>query len=386
MTGGSGGASLFRKFSLDCAFSDDDTMPRSIKKMVLDVMLPFLLGLAFMIFWMLLSLQQKRSFRHLLSRWIVTAFAVLYISYTKMAEVLLKIVICQRADGDSDDANAIADSRYWIEDTDIRCFSLRHQILLFAGGIPLILAVFGAPAWLLFVLIHHHKRLNEPQFLGTYGFFYRSYRPERQYWEVVIMGRKALLFAIIPFSHSLGPHLQLLIAMAILTISLAIHLFANPFLEDGPNLHIMEAMSLSCSLFVFFVGLVFSDPKTSDAGKLILSIMLLSALIATIVYLVTSLISEIAKGVEGLLEKWGIVIKKTAFLPKKFFLLYRAILIHLKTKFRQQDSPTSYKGTPLSPAVSMESQKIVELGNSVETDPAVVLSESEVTKEKGLKG
>ena len=77
--------------------------------------------------------------------------------------------------------------------------------------------------------------------------------------------------------------------MSILTISLAGHLLANPFVEDGPNLHMMEAMSLSCSIFVSFTGLVFSDPKTSDTGRLIVAIMLLSALIATIAYLMSSL-------------------------------------------------------------------------------------------------
>lgn len=166
-------------------------MPRSIKKMILDVMLPFLLGLPFMIFSMSLNLHHKRFVGHLFSRWIVTAFAVLYVSYKKMAEALLNIAICQNADGYFDAINEIADSAYWVEGTDTRCFSRQHQILFFASGIPLIVSLFVAPAWLLSVLIYHHKRLNEPQFLGTYGFFYKSYRSKRQYWEVVIMVRKA---------------------------------------------------------------------------------------------------------------------------------------------------------------------------------------------------
>ena len=294
-----------------------------------------------------------------------------------MAETLLKIAIFQNADGDFDAINEIADSKYWVEDTDIRCFSHQHQILFFASGIPLIVSLFGAPAWLLFVLIYHHKRLNEPQFLGTYGFFYKSYRPKRQYWEVVIMVRKALLFSIIPFSYSLGPHLQLLIAMSILTVSLAAHLFANLFVEDGPNLHMMEAMSLSCSIFVFFTGLVFSDPKTSDTGRLIVAIMLLSALIATIAYLIASLLSEISKKLNDLLGNCGIVHKKTTFSPMEILLFFRAILIYLKAKLWQQGSHT-YKDAPLSLAISKEYHKMVEMRSPVDTTPFIEFSESEL--------
>ncbi|MCG8453518.1 MAG: hypothetical protein MI717_10105, partial [Spirochaetales bacterium] len=290
--GGNGGASLFRGFSLDCIFSYNTSIPRSMKKMGLSAMFPFMLVFTFMLFWALCALRQTKSCSYIFRHWIVTAYVVFYISYTSMTETLLKLVICQSADNPSNDGytESTAISWYWMEDTDITCYSDNHLILLLVGGIPLTLAVLGAPVWLLYVLIRHHDRLDKPEFLGTYGFFYKSYRLERQYWEVVIMGRKALLFAIVAFSHSLGPPLQLLLALGTLFISLIAHLFANPFPEDGPNLHMMEAASLCCSYFVFFAGLIFVDPKTSDIGRIIISVMLLSLLIATMIYLVGNLL------------------------------------------------------------------------------------------------
>lgn len=190
-------------------------------------------------------------------------------------------------------------------------------------------------------------------------------------------GSQGTLIWYNPFFTLFGTHIQLLIAMSILAISLAAHLFSNPFVEDGVNLHMMEAMSLSCSIFVFFTGLVFSDPKTSDTGRLIVAIMLLSALIATIVYLMASLLSEISKKLNDLLGNCGIVRKKTTFSSMEILLLFRAILIHLKAKLWQQGSHT-YKDAPLSPAVSREYHKMVEMRSPVDTIPFIEFSYNEL--------
>lgn len=382
LAGGNGGTSLFRHFSLECTFSTSGTMPRSIKKMIVSAIIPFLQWVAFMIIWMLLIVRQRRPFAHVFRQSIVTAYAVFYISYTGMAGTLLKLAICQQTDSHSDHENAIANSKYWMEDTDINCSSSQYRILLLAGGIPLILSVFGAPAWLLFVLIHYRERLDEPQFLATYGFFYKSYRSEHKYWEVVIMGRKALLFAIIPFSHSLGPNLQLLMAMGILFISLQAHSIANPFLEDGPNLHRMEAISLSCSILVFFAGLVFTDPKTSDAGRIINSVIILGSSIGTIIYLVASLVLEVVKGMDDLLLKWEIAIDGSTTFPMKIFLLARALLLTLKDGQQHQGSLATHEDLSLAPAVSMESQKMVEAVNLVDSNPSIVFSSGDIAEDK----
>ena len=343
LMGGNGGASLFRGFSLDCTFFSSTFIPRSMKKMALSAIFPFLLLFTFMIFWAFHALKHKKAFCFILRHWIVTAFVVFYISYTNMTETLLKLVICQSADNAVNEpyTKSIAQSRYWMEDTDITCYSNDHLILLIVGGIPLILAVFGAPVWLLYVLMQHHDKLDEPQFLGTYGFFYKSYCRVHQYWEVVIMGRKALLFAIIVFSNSLGPPLQLLLALGTLFVSLVSHLLATPFFETDPNLHMMETASLSCSCFVFFAGLIFVDPKTSDTGRIIISVMLLSLLVATMIYLVGNLLLEVAKGIDGLLDDHNTDNDTSIYLHTKILLLGRPLLNKLKRWSWQQDVSTT---------------------------------------------
>ena len=188
------------------------------------------------------------------------------------------------------------------------------------------------------------------------------------------MGRKALLFAIIAFSHSLGPSLQLLLSLGTLVISLVAHLLANPFLEDGPNLHMMETASLSCSCFVFFVGLIFIDPRSSDAGRIIISVMLLSLLVATMIYLVGNLLWEVAKGIDGMLDDCKITTNTSTHLHTKVLLLGRALLARFKKQLQQLGLFAAPTGQDLAPDRSLESQKLVAAGGSVDGTPSIVFS------------
>ena len=191
------------------------------------------------------------------------------------------------------------------------------------------------------------------------------------------MGRKALLFAIIAFSHSLGPLLQLLLSLGTLFISLVAHLLANPFLEYGPNLHMMETASLSCSCFVFFVGLIFMDPRSSDAGRIIISVMLLSFLVATMIYLAGNLLLEVAKGIDGMLNDFKITGNTSTHLYTKVLLLGRSVLARFKKRLQQPGLSASPTDQDLAPTLSMESQKVVVAGGSVDDTPSIVFSRSD---------
>ena len=380
--GGNGSDSLFGGFSLDCIFSNSASIPRSMKKMAFSAMLPFMLLSILMLFWALHALKQSKGFSYIFRHWIVTAYVVFYISYTSMTETLLKLVICQSADNASDDGHtkSIAQSRYWMEDTDITCYSNDHLILLLVGGIPLTLAVFGAPIWLLYVLIQHGDKLDQPKFLGTYGFFYKSYCQDHQYWEVVIMGRKAVLFAVITFSHSLGSQLQLLLALGTLFISLLAHVLTNPFLKGGPDLHMMEAASLSSSCFVFFVGLIFVDSKTSNTGRVIISVMIFSLLVFMMIYLVGNLILELNKGTDGVLDDCNIATNTSTHLHRK--VLARAFLVKFRRWLWQRGLSATTKTQDITPSISMESQKMVAAVGSSSGSPSIVFSSDEKVDNK----
>lgn len=375
LSGGNGGALIFKDFSLECAFSEDGSLPNSTKKMILSAMFPFLLGIVFMLFWALLALQQSNARSYVFQHWIVTAYSVFYISYPALAESLLKITMCQNVDRTSDGTNAefsVAVSKYWMEDMDIRCYSNRHLLLLIVSGVPLILVIFGLPIWYLFVIIRYGGVLNEAEYLRVYGFLYKPYRPENRYWELMIMARRAFLFVIVAYSHSLGSHLQELMAIAVLSVSLWAHLIATPF-KGGRKLNIMEAVSLCSSIFVFFLGLVFEDPKTSDALRAVTSIVLIIAVAATMAYLIWSLVREVFKGIDGLLAEWGIEFSDSDPLIRKILLLVMSIPRDFRKHFYGQNSESDRKHPSLSHAVSMESQKAIEEGKSSAFIPSTEL-------------
>lgn len=93
---GNGGDLIFKDFSLQCAFSQDSSLPRSIGKMIFSTMFPFLLGFVFMLLWMLLALQKSNFRSYLFQNWVTSAYSVLYISYTALAESLLKIAMSKK--------------------------------------------------------------------------------------------------------------------------------------------------------------------------------------------------------------------------------------------------------------------------------------------------
>lgn len=246
-----------------------------------------------------------------------------------MTEGVLKIVLCRAADEASDNVYAAfstAQSVYWEEDTDVSCESEQHRTLLLGGAVPLFLVVFGVPLWFLIVLFLQRDKLQDPQMLGTYGFLYHFYTPKRRYWEVAIMARKALLFVIIGLSNRLGPDLQMLLALGVLHISLAAHMWANPFVTDGPNLNRMEGVSISCSILVFFSGLVFRDPDASEAWKIGASAAVIISLLVTLSYLLMQLLFEAVKGLEVHLAKRQIAVKDDATVLAKMVALIRDCL------------------------------------------------------------
>ena len=194
------------------------------------------------------------------------------------------------------------------------------------------------------------------------------------------MGRKAVLFAVITFSHSLGSQLQLLLALGTLFISLLAHVLTNPFLEGGPDLHMMEAASLSSSCFVFFVGLIYVDPKTSNTGRVIISVMILSLLVFMMIYLVGNLILELAKGIDGLWDDCDMATSTSTHLST--IVLARALVVRFRRWLWQQGLSTTTKNRDIAPSISMESQKMVAAVDSANGSPSIVFSNDEKAENK----
>ena len=270
-----------------------------------------------------------------------------------------------------------------MEAMDTRCSSDRPLTLIIVSGSPLALVIFGMPIWYLFIFARYGSALNEADYLRVYGFLYIRDQNEHRYWELVIMAWRALLFVILAHSHSLGSHLQQVMVIAVLSVSLWTHLIAKPFKGES-KLNTMEAVSLSSSIFVFFLGLVFEDPKTWDVLRAATAIVLIIVLATIMACFVGSLVRELLKRIGGLLAEWGIEFSNSDPLKGKIILLVMSIPYGFGTQCREEDLQTPWKHPSLSRCICMESQKAIEEGTSAASIPSTVLPCRDATEGKWL--
>eukprot|EP00803_Ostreobium_quekettii_P008718 evm.model.scf_422.9 EVM.evm.TU.scf_422.9 scf_422:65635-70103(+) len=298
----SGGQGLF---AFECAFSSDSSIPRSTQMFIVSLLFPVMLQAVLMTLSGVFALATSNPLAYLLRRWRVSALVVFYFVYIDMARNMVIIFDCATVDEeDQPDGHAIARSRYWVRDTDTICREGGHLTLTLVLAIPvLVFVTFGFPFALVLIFSGSREKLETPAFLGTYGFLYWSYRPGSRYWEAVIMLRKACLAAISVFGFSLRPNLQATLAVGVLMIASFAHLWVQPFVTLGPNLHRMEAVSLSCSIFAYLTALVFNDPNTSDGGRTTVSVVFIVFVLGVLLYLLVELVWEAWKAVEVILRK-----------------------------------------------------------------------------------
>lgn len=322
-------------FSLECAFPANGSIRRSIGAKIWNIVSPFFSAFAIVTIFAIHGAVKKREWGDVLLNFKVAILSVFYISYISLSHNLLKMFNCTRADSSNPASldNEIATSRYWMEDTSIECYKGSHAMLVGFFGVPVLLAVtFGMPIWLLLTLTCRKGHLEEDLVLKTYGFLYQSYDDRFEFWEVTIMARKALLAAIAVFTISLGSNLQATLGLAVLFTAFGAHVMKKPFTSKGPHLDRMEGTSLACSIFAFFTALVFMDPKTSNAGRVVVSVVFILAMTAQLTYLLMGLFLELSKGVNRFLMDANMSIDGDTTLLMKVNFLRR----HLKAKLSEK--------------------------------------------------
>lgn len=116
---------------------------------------------------------------YLVSRFIISGLCVLFFTYALVTKDLMRTVNCVTVDTGADDDKryhefAISYGKYWGEDTNLECFTGEHALLAFCVGVPgLCLISVGAPLYLAYFLNKNKARLNDRDFLNTYGFAYQ---------------------------------------------------------------------------------------------------------------------------------------------------------------------------------------------------------------------
>lgn len=322
--------------SLDCALdTDPGGSSKSIQRMLFNTLFPFVVILflvsIYSILRMLKGLQEDYS-----GQWpAVSILVVLYMSYLHLTRQLLQILYCVGVDEGGNPAVSSSTAKYWVEDTEIKCYEGSHALLLALVGAPLLFFISsGLPIGLMASLLALKKSMlmEDPRFVSTFGFLYRGYKEDRLYWEVVVMIRKALLAAIAVFSYPLGGSLQGTLAAAVLVASIILHQLNLPYSEEAPKLNFYELLSLSVSTFTFFAGVVFEDANTSDGARIVISVLLIALNATFVVYCFSELVHESAALIEQKLKDLEIETPDKVSTWKKLVLLVNFKLQGMRCK------------------------------------------------------
>ena len=217
----------------------------------------------------------------------MTFLAINYFIYIGMTKNLLRFFACTHV---SDDREGADWHRYvWEEDTGVECYEGLHALLIGILVLPLLLAVsFGFPVGMLVILRRNKSRLNQEDFIKTFGFLYKAY--DRYYWEVIIMLRKAVIAAIAVFAYRLGSVLQGLMCVLVIVIALSVHLAAQPFTQDIPQLNYLETCSLASTIVVFVAGLMMNAETVGRGDRVALSMVAILFVCFTLLFILVQLV------------------------------------------------------------------------------------------------
>lgn len=268
-------------------------IPRSILRHYLLMYLPIFAFIVIVIHLVWHSYKKKAGPGYLFRRCMLTVLALSYISYISLAKLAVRVFQCKEVHDGTTEAERNQKTTLWDMDTSVECFKDSHSTLSIAVGVPLLCFSFFFPVLLALYLIRVRNlgRLESPHIQEIVGLFYRGYEEKYVYWDSLIMLRKALLAAILAFSHRLGGNLQGLLAVSVLLLSLFYQTRYDPFKRSLGNLNSLERASLLTSNFVFLSGIIIHDPQTEPkAVKILLETVIVICITAVLVILVMSLV------------------------------------------------------------------------------------------------
>ena len=285
-------------------------MERPIASVIIDICLPLGAICVFSIIWLAIKVKRGEAWSYLLKKIVLTAIAVLYISYISLSKTLVSILDCVEVH-DSVDFEIDSTSDYWATDTKIECYKGPHALLAFMLGWPsLIVFSFGFPLITACLIV---KKVDEDYKSGwiyeTCGFLYRSYKKSFVFWESVIMLKKAILAVIVVFSYPLGVNLQHVLLVLLFTFALYLQMTCCPYRSEFDGLNKMESLSILVSAITFGSSMFFGDEHVSSSVRVLITVGIASCNIALFLFFLISFVVFAANYLRIVLDQEGVPCK-----------------------------------------------------------------------------
>jgi hypothetical protein len=115
-------------------------------------------------------------------------------------------------------------------------------------------------------------KADKDSFREHFGFLYRSYRPERVWWEAVWAARTVVLTAISVFAVPMERYFSVLSLLAVFWASGALQILRQPY--EDPTLHRMHMVSTSCLAATTLGALAMFAYDIQEASALRLRVVL----------------------------------------------------------------------------------------------------------------
>mmetsp|Transcript_28609 Transcript_28609/g.32703 ORF Transcript_28609/g.32703 Transcript_28609/m.32703 type:complete len:276 (-) Transcript_28609:241-1068(-) len=190
------------------------------------------------------------------------------------------------------------DRSFMTNDTEVECWSKKHHTWVWAVAFPgLVIWGIGFPLATLMFLTKYRTDLDNVITRARFGFLLRGYKPQKFYWEFVILYRKLVLAAAGIFLYHIHRSIQALLAFAILVGSLYLQNTNKPYISRELNL--LETRSLIVSAITIYCGLYYLTDGVGVATRIILFTLILCANI----YFIVHWFNEARKRAYTLLER-----------------------------------------------------------------------------------
>ena len=265
-------------FSAECLASDESEIPRAVIRSIVSIAIPVSVVILYALFWLILTVALAQNWDYLKQRLLLSFLAVAYLTYVWVTKTAVDTLYCIQVH-DSFDVDVDSTSRYWAHGTSLKCYEGSHTVLASTGGWPVLIGFsIGFPIFMACKLrkskdTTRTTRSTRGWFIKGTVFFYRAYSDRFVYWESLTMLRKALLTIVVAFGYHLGPNLQSILAVCVLTTALYIHTVCHPFRQEFNSLNIFEEASLCVSNVVFVMALFFHDRRVKDGVLVFLSVL-----------------------------------------------------------------------------------------------------------------
>ena len=232
-------------------------------------------------------------------------YMFLTFTHIQLTARVIEVFICTK----QPDGSELLDA-----DVSTVCWQNKHLVLVALASVLLVVYCLGIPMYFLIQLrrVFNKKKQHEPDVKAQYGYMYLKYKPERYYWEVLVMLRKAGVVVLRMWTTGANAHMIQIVGTLMWLLSfLAFHSFKRPFIEgvlnDTESVNLLDNVLLLAAAMMYLTDRMTNNTDPSQESAASRSLKFNSG---TFAYIVIAIV-----GVALLRITWVVVVEVAETLP-----------------------------------------------------------------------